>query len=99
MERNLRVRPSSLRKKKDLQLILSDRVPVKLFNLGMRPKSEMEISRDAKIIPLAKLIGLGNVTVERSRNLIQRSEANQTLHHLDVPTALIIQGYKSFQFG
>ena len=75
-ERNLRVRPSSLRNKKDLELIPSDRVPVKLFNLGMRPKSEMEISRAAQIIPLAKLIGLGNVTVDRSRKLIPRSEAN-----------------------
>ncbi len=49
--------------------------------------------RDAQIIPIAKLIGLGNVTVEGSRNLIPRSKANQTLHHLDAPTASIIQDY------
>jgi hypothetical protein len=68
-ERNLRVGPSSLRKKKDPD-IFQPRVQVKSLNLGMRPKSETEKFPNAVTIPLAKPIGHGNARAVKHRETL-----------------------------
>ena len=90
-EKNLRVRPSSLRKRKRSQRC-QPQVQVKLLNLGMRPKSEMEISPNVPTIPLAKPIGHGNARAARHREMLPESKQDQKQHPLDASTALTIQG-------
>jgi len=91
-EKNLRVRPSSLRKRKRSQRC-QPQVQVKLLNLGMRPKSEMEISQNVPIIPLARPIGHGNARAARHWETIQEErKKDQKQHPLDASSASIIQG-------
>ena len=92
-ERNLRVRPSSLRKKRDPD-IFQPRVQVKSLNLGMRPKSETETFPNAVTIHLAKLIGHGNARAVRHRETLPESKQDQKQHPLDASTALTIHGYR-----
>ena len=84
-ERNLRVRPSSLRKKRDPD-------QVKSLNLGMRPKSETETFPNTVTIHLAKLIGHGNARAARHREMPPELKQDQKQHPLDASTALTIQG-------
>ena len=90
-EINLRVRPSSLRRKERSQRF-QPQAQVKLLNLGMRPKSEMEISPSAPTIPLAKPIGHGNARVARHRETILERKQGQIQHPVDAPSASTIQG-------
>ena len=93
-EINLRVRPSSLRKKKDPELILSDPVLVNHIYLGMRLRSEVETFPNVVTIPLAKPIGHRNARAVRHRETLPESKQDQKQLPLDVSTALIIPGYK-----
>ena len=91
-EKNLRVRPSSLRKRERSQTF-QPRVQVKPLNLGMRPKSETETSPNVPTIPLAKPIGHENARAARHREILLESKQDQKQHPLDASsTALIIQG-------
>ena len=93
-EINLRVRPSSLRKRGRSSQKCQPQAQVKLLNLGMRsPKSEMEmISPSVPTIPLAKPIGHGNARAARHRETILERKQDQKQHPPDAPTASIIQG-------
>ena len=72
-----RVRPSSLRIREKSQRF-QPQVQVKLLNLGMRPKSEMEISPNVLTIPRVKPIGHGNARAARHREMIQERKQAST---------------------
>ena len=93
-ERNLRVRPSSLWKKKDLELIPRDLVLVNHLNCGMRLRLEMETFPNVLTIPLVKPIGHGNARAVRHQETLPESKQDQKHHPPDVSTALIVQSYR-----
>ena len=89
-EIKLRARLSSLRKRGRSQKC-QPQAQEKLLNLGMRPKSEMEISPSVPTIPPAKPIGHGNARVARHRETILERKQGQIQHPVDAPTASTIQ--------